>query len=106
MGSSGLDMADTSDLLGGLPPASLTTADEKTTSPSRVIQLVLRVVCGFEDVDDLCRREGISREQFQRWRELFARACEDWAQVNLPATAEGADADLRDLASMEPRAEA
>ena len=74
----------TSELLADVSVSMLATADRPTHTPNQVVQIVLRGVCGFEPVAELCEREGITQDQFQQWRELFMRACEDWTQTNLP----------------------
>jgi len=77
------DGLDALDLPDGLPlPVALSLAEQAKRNPDEILRIVLRGACGFESVEEICQREGISREQFQRWRELFAHACQDWTEDN------------------------
>ena len=68
-GFEGLGMPSEADIF---PPA--------VHSPDQIIRIVLRAVCGFEGVEEVCQREGISLEQFHKWRRMFTDACQQWAQ--------------------------
>ena len=91
-GFEGLGMPREADIF---PPA--------TRSPDQILRIVLRAVCGFERVEEVCQREGISLEQFHKWRQLFADACQEWTHANghvlagLAEQSDETDGDAADL---------
>ncbi len=93
----GIDAIDTSSLPEGMPlPVALSMTGQAHRSADEILRIVLRGVCGFESVEDLCRREGISTEQFNAWRKLFSRVCRQWTQDNQHLIAEAVALDKVD----------
>lgn len=43
-----------------------------------IVRIVLRGLCGYESVGEICEAEGISRRDYNRWRRDFIQACKDW----------------------------
>ncbi len=69
--------------------AELSQDKSAETSPPRraaghsneeIVRIVLRGLCGYETVGDICRAEGITRNQYNKWRRDFVQACKDWTQ--------------------------
>ena len=83
------------DIVGpaGLAEGQTLADGTKKWTPNQVLCIVLRGVCGFESVADICQREGITRQQFDAWRRKFARACQTWATENQPTDAQGYPVD-------------
>lgn len=104
----GIDAIDTSSLPEGMPlSVALSMTGQAHRSVDEILRIVLRGVCGFESVEDLCRREGITAEQFRAWRQLFSRVCQQWTQDNQHLIAEAValdrdDEDVADFVQMRP----
>ena len=84
----GFEAGDNGQLPQGFPmPSDVDMSLQPSRSPDEVLRIVLRAVCGFEQVEEVCEREGITPEQFRRWRKLFADACRQLSKEKPPVVA-------------------
>jgi hypothetical protein len=56
-----------------------------------VVDIVFRVLCGYESVSEICLREGVRPEEYYRWHDNFAEISRLWARQRL-------ESDLRPAA--------
>lgn len=60
---------------GKTPPAGATDH-----SSADIVRIILRGLCGYESVSDICETEGVTRRDYNKWHREFLQACREWTR--------------------------
>jgi len=84
-------------VMGGISVSAnkKTRSSSRQRTPDEVVCIVLKVLCGYESVGEICQREGITLDQYHQWQADFVQACRSWAKND--ARAKDVETELRAL---------